>query len=69
VSRTPAEVSLLRTPTKTFVLYYSHTMQDIFDTICIKIQALVDKQLSAIEQKGLRARVWLAHDYYHQGFI
>ncbi|KAF8440747.1 hypothetical protein BGX38DRAFT_1096977 [Terfezia claveryi] len=41
---------------ETIIIQY-HTMQEIFDTICIKIQALVGKQLSAIGQKGLRARM------------
>lgn len=41
---------------ETIIIQY-HTMQEIFDSICIKIQALVAKQLSAIGQKGLRARM------------
>jgi len=34
-----------------------HTMMEIFNTICLKVQALVEKQLAAIQQKGLQAKM------------
>jgi len=33
------------------------TMLEIFDTICVKVQALVEKQLAAIQRKGLQAKM------------
>lgn len=40
---------------ETIIIKY-HTMMEIFDTICVKVQALVAKQLTAIQRKGLEAK-------------